>query len=126
MGFAHTVGEFGVVLMIGGSISGQTRVVSVQIYDHVDKIQYAAAHWLAVSLFGLTPGSPAAESVEFFFYDTAKILLLLVSLIYAIAWARAGLNVERVRDYLSGKARGLGYFLGSSFGAITPFCSCSA
>ncbi|MBP7547003.1 MAG: molybdate ABC transporter permease subunit [Corallincola sp.] len=47
MGFAHTVGEFGVVLMIGGSISGQTRVVSVQIYDHVDKIQYAAAHWLA-------------------------------------------------------------------------------
>ena len=84
------------------------------------------AHWLAVSLFGLTPGSPAAESVEFFFYDTAKILLLLVSLIYAIAWARAGLNVERVRDYLSGKARGLGYFLGSSFGAITPFCSCSS
>ena len=84
------------------------------------------AHWLAVSLFGLVPGSPAAESVEFFFYDTAKILLLLVSLIYAIAWARAGLNVERVRDYLSGKARGLGYFLGSAFGAITPFCSCSS
>lgn len=84
------------------------------------------AHWLAVSLFGLVPGSPAAESVEFFFYDTAKILLLLVSLIYAIAWARAGLNVERVRDYLSGKARGLGYLLGSAFGAVTPFCSCSS
>lgn len=84
------------------------------------------AHWLAVTPFGLVPGSPAAESVEFFFYDTAKILLLLVSLIYAIAWARAGLNVERVRDYLSGKARGLGYFLGSSFGAVTPFCSCSS
>ena len=84
------------------------------------------AHWLTLSLFGLVPGSPAAESVEFFFYDTAKILLLLVSLIYAIAWARAGLNVERVRDYLSGKARGLGYFLGSAFGAVTPFCSCSS
>ena len=84
------------------------------------------AHWLALSVFGLVPGSPAAESVEFFFYDTAKILLLLVSLIYAIAWARAGLNVERVRDYLSGKARGLGYFLGSAFGAVTPFCSCSS
>ena len=84
------------------------------------------AHWLAVSLFGLVPGSPTAESVEFFFYDTAKILLLLVSLIYAIAWARAGLNVERVRDYLSGKARGIGYFLGSAFGAVTPFCSCSS
>ena len=84
------------------------------------------AHWLALSVFGLVPGSPTAESVEFFFYDTAKILLLLVSLIYAIAWARAGLNVERVRDYLSGKARGLGYFLGSAFGAVTPFCSCSS
>ena len=84
------------------------------------------AHWLALSVFGLVPGSPAAQSVEFFFYDTAKILLLLVSLIYAIAWARAGLNVERVRDYLSGKARGLGYFLGSAFGAVTPFCSCSS
>ncbi|QCC85979.1 permease [Desulfovibrio desulfuricans] len=85
-----------------------------------------AAHWLAVGVFGLAQGSPMAESVEFFFYDTAKILLLLAALIYAIAWARAGLNVERVRDYLSGKARGLGYFLGSSFGAITPFCSCSS
>ena len=84
------------------------------------------AHWLAISPLGLAPGSPAAASVEFFFYDTAKILLLLVSLIYAIAWARAGLNVERVRDYLSGKARGLDYFLGSAFGAVTPFCSCSS
>ena len=85
-----------------------------------------AAHWLAVGLMGFAPGSPIAESVEFFFYDTAKILLLLVALIYAIAWARAGLNVERVRDYLSGKAKGVGYFLGSAFGAITPFCSCSS
>ena len=84
------------------------------------------AHWLAISPLGLAPGSPAAASVEFFFYDTAKILLLLVSLIYAIAWARAGLNVERVRDYLSGKGRGIGYFLGSAFGAVTPFCSCSS
>ena len=84
------------------------------------------AHWLAISPLGLAPGSPAAASVEFFFYDTAKILLLLVSLIYAIAWAHAGLNVERVRDYLSGKARGIGYFLGSAFGAVTPFCSCSS
>lgn len=86
----------------------------------------SAAHWLAVGLMGFAPGSPIAESVEFFFYDTAKILLLLVALIYAIAWARAGLNVERVRDYLSGKAKGVGYFLGSAFGAVTPFCSCSS
>ncbi|MBA1240729.1 molybdate ABC transporter permease subunit [Pseudomonas kunmingensis] len=47
LGFAHTVGEFGVVLMIGGNIPGQTRVVSVQIYDHVEAMEYAQAHWLA-------------------------------------------------------------------------------
>jgi molybdate transport system permease protein len=47
MGFAHTVGEFGVVLMIGGNIPGKTRVVSVQIYDHVESMEYLQAHWLA-------------------------------------------------------------------------------
>ena len=47
LGFAHTVGEFGVVLMIGGNIPGVTRVVSVQIYDHVEALEYAQAHWLA-------------------------------------------------------------------------------
>ncbi len=47
LGFAHTVGEFGVVLMIGGNIPDQTRVVSVLIYDHVEAMDYAQAHWLA-------------------------------------------------------------------------------
>lgn len=47
LSFAHTVGEFGVVLMIGGNIPGVTRVVSVQIYDHVEAMDYASAHWLA-------------------------------------------------------------------------------
>jgi molybdate transport system permease protein len=47
LGFAHTVGEFGVILMIGGNIPGETRVVSVQIYDHVEAMEYAQAHWLA-------------------------------------------------------------------------------
>ena len=47
LGFAHTVGEFGIVLMIGGTIPGKTRVVSVQIYDHVEAMEYTEAHWLA-------------------------------------------------------------------------------
>ncbi|WP_343593613.1 molybdate ABC transporter permease subunit [Paracidovorax wautersii] len=47
LSFAHTVGEFGVVLMLGGNIPGVTRVVSVQIYDHVEALQYTQAHWLA-------------------------------------------------------------------------------
>ncbi|MGD8176641.1 molybdate ABC transporter permease subunit [Marinimicrobium sp. ARAG 43.8] len=48
LGFAHTVGEFGVVLMIGGNIPGETRVVSVQIYDHVEALDYDNAHSLAL------------------------------------------------------------------------------
>ena len=47
LGFAHTVGEFGIVLMIGGNIPGKTRVVSTQIYGHVEAMEYAQAHWLA-------------------------------------------------------------------------------
>ena len=50
MGFAHTVGEFGIVLMLGGNIPGQTRTLSVQIYGHVEAIEYAQAHWLAGGL----------------------------------------------------------------------------
>ena len=47
LSFSHTVGEFGVVLMIGGNIPGKTRVVSTQIYGHVEAMEYAQAHWLA-------------------------------------------------------------------------------
>jgi molybdate transport system permease protein len=47
LGFAHTIGEFGVVLMIGGNIPNKTRVVSVQIYGHVEALEYTQAHWLA-------------------------------------------------------------------------------
>ena len=67
LGFAHTVGEFGVVLMIGGNIPGKTRVVSVQIYDHVEALEYTQAHWLSagmvlfaflvlLALYALNPG----------------------------------------------------------------------
>jgi molybdate transport system permease protein len=50
LGFAHTVGEFGVVLMVGGNIPDKTRVVSVQIYNHVEALEYTEAHWLAGGL----------------------------------------------------------------------------
>jgi len=50
LGFAHTVGEFGVVLMVGGNIPDKTRVVSVQIYNHVEALEYDQAHWLAGGL----------------------------------------------------------------------------
>ncbi len=50
LGFAHTLGEFGVVLMVGGNIPGETRVVSIAIYDHVETLEYGQAHVLAAIL----------------------------------------------------------------------------
>jgi molybdate transport system permease protein len=54
LGFAHTVGEFGVVLMIGGNIPGETGVVSIAIYDHVEAMEYGQAHWLAGGLLAIS------------------------------------------------------------------------
>ena len=54
LGFAHTVGEFGVVLMIGGNIPDKTRVVSVQLYNHVEALEYTQAHTLAAILLGFS------------------------------------------------------------------------
>ncbi len=50
LGFAHTVGEFGVVLMIGGNIPGETGLISLQIYDHVEALEYGQAHWLSATM----------------------------------------------------------------------------
>ncbi len=54
LAFAHTIGEFGVVLMIGGNISGQTRVASIAIYDEVESLNYGAANTYSMILFGIT------------------------------------------------------------------------
>ena len=54
LGFAHTVGEFGVVLMIGGNIPGETQGLSITIYDHVEALEYGQAHWLAGGLLLLS------------------------------------------------------------------------
>lgn len=84
------------------------------------------ADWVAYTLMGLSPETKLGDAVHFFVEDVSKIYVLLVAMIYLIALLRASLNVERVRDYLATKHRGVGYFLGSGFGAITPFCSCSS
>jgi molybdate transport system permease protein len=52
LSFAHTLGEFGVVLMVGGNIPGETRVISIAIYDHVETLNYAAAHRMSLLLLG--------------------------------------------------------------------------
>jgi len=84
------------------------------------------AAWLTFSIIGLDPDTKLGDAVHFFIEDVSKIFVLLLAMIYLIALLRASLNVEKVRDFLAGKHRGVGYILGSSFGAITPFCSCSS
>ena len=86
----------------------------------------ALATWLVVDIFGLSRQTKLGDALHFFIEDTTKIFFLLLVMIYVIALIRASMNVERVRDYLAGKHKGVGYILGSSFGAITPFCSCSS
>ncbi|XPF95018.1 permease [Colwellia sp. RE-S-Sl-9] len=84
------------------------------------------ATWLVVDVFGISKETKLGDALHFFIEDTTKIFFLLLVMIYFIALIRASMNVERVRDYLAGKHKGIGYILGSSFGAITPFCSCSS
>ena len=81
---------------------------------------------LVYSLLGLSKDSKLADSLHFFIEDVTKILVLVVILIYLIGLARASMNIEKVRDYLKGKNKLIGYFLAAVFGAITPFCSCSS
>lgn len=84
------------------------------------------ATWLVVDVLGISKATKLGDALHFFIEDTTKIFFLLLVMIYVIALIRASMNVERVRDYLAGKHKGVGYLLGSSFGAITPFCSCSS
>lgn len=84
------------------------------------------ATWLVYQRLNLSPATKLGDALHFFVEDVSKIFVLLLVLIYFVAMLRASLDVGRVRDYLAGKHRGVGYLLGSCFGAITPFCSCSS
>tara|TARA_R110002167_G_scaffold213760_9_gene418395 strand:+ start:739 stop:1743 length:1005 start_codon:yes stop_codon:yes gene_type:complete len=84
------------------------------------------ADWLVLEQLGFDKSERLGAALHFFVEDTTKIFALLMVMIYLIALVRASLRIEGIRDYLAGKNRFLGYGLGSMFGAITPFCSCSS
>ena len=84
------------------------------------------ADWVTYSLAGMSEGGRWAAVLHFFVEDTTKIFALVTVMIFVIAVLRAGLDSERIRDYLSGRRRFLGYIMASAFGAVTPFCSCSS
>jgi len=78
------------------------------------------------SLLALDETSLFTKALHFFIYDTVKILILLVVIIYVVTFLRSFFPVEKIRDYLSGKHKVLGHIFAAFFGILTPFCSCSA
>lgn len=79
-----------------------------------------------ISFLGLTRATALGESVHFFFFDTPKVLLLLVGIVFVMGIIQTFFAPERTRALLSGKRVGIGNVLAASLGIVTPFCSCSA
>jgi uncharacterized protein len=84
------------------------------------------ADWLTFTLIGLQPESHFGQSLNFFFYDVPKILMLLAGMIFLVTMARSFFSPEQARAALGGKREGVGNVLAASLGVLTPFCSCSA
>lgn len=85
------------------------------------------ANYITYNLFDLIRGSALGNALQFFIYDTTKILLLLAGIVFIMGIINAYFPVDRLRIFLiNNKLYGLEYLLASSFGAITPFCSCSS
>lgn len=84
------------------------------------------ADWLTFSVFRIVPGTLLASALDFFVFDTIKIILLLLSVIFAVSIVRSFLPPEEIRSILSREKKYVGNVLASLLGIVTPFCSCSA
>jgi uncharacterized protein len=82
--------------------------------------------WVVYDVAGLSPASRLGSGVHFFFYDSIKIALLLIGIIFLVTVLRSFMSVERTRALLGGKREGVGNVMAAGLGVITPFCSCSA
>ena len=93
------------------------------MFDWIENI----ADWLVYDTLKLAPESHLAEALNFFIYDTTKILILLFIVIFLMGIVNSYFPIDRVRNYLSrNKLFGLEYLMASLFGVVTPFCSCSS
>ena len=85
------------------------------------------ANYITYNIFALTAGTHLADALQFFIYDSLKILALIIFITHLMSLIRYYLPIEKLRDFLTKhKFYGLDYFLATVFGAITPFCSCSS
>ncbi len=86
-----------------------------------------SAHWLVYDLFGMQVGNHLAQALDFFIYDSIKILILLFVVIFFMGIVNSYFPIDKVKNYLSrNKLYGLEYLMASLFGVVTPFCSCSS
>jgi uncharacterized protein len=92
------------------------------VYSHLARI----SSFITYTLLGIKTGTHLGSSLEFFFYDTPKVIMLLILVIYFVGILRAFVTPERTRRLLAGKSKFLGNVLAALLGIITPFCSCSA
>ncbi len=84
------------------------------------------ASYLAYSLFGLVKGSHLGGAVQFFLYDTPKVMMLLTLIVFVVGMIRSFFTQARTRKYLAGKREASGNVMAATLGTVTPFCSCSA
>ncbi len=82
--------------------------------------------WILYGALSLDPAARVTETIHFFLYDTIKIALLLVLIIFTVTFLRSYMSVERTRALLGGKREGVGNVMAAGLGVVTPFCSCSA
>ena len=93
------------------------------MFDWVQDI----ADWLVYQVFGINKGAHLGEALNFFIYDSVKILILLTVVIFFMGIVNSYFPIDRVKNYLSrNKLYGLEYLMASLFGVVTPFCSCSS
>ncbi len=84
------------------------------------------SNWIVLSLLNIEKGTKLESSLNFFIYDSIKILLLLFVMIAIVGYLRTYISEQKIRQMLSGKRQGLGNLTAAIMGAITPFCSCSS
>ncbi|WP_291328122.1 permease [Desulfovibrio sp. UCD-KL4C] len=113
-------------VFFSGKTLWASLVVAVAIWFVLYSQLLPFSKYLSFKLFGLTPGSHLGETVQFFVYDTPKVLMLLGLVVFGIGIIRSYVTVEWTRKMLAGRRESVGNVMAALLGVVTPFCSCSA
>jgi len=101
-------------------------IVAVGVWYGIYANLATVAKWLTYSLLGLTSGQHLSSAIEFFIFETPKVLMLLTLVVFGVGVIRSFFTPERTRKILSGRRESAGNVLAAGLGVVTPFCSCSA